>query len=106
VESFSSQAERAVRALEIVHSDVCGPFRTESLGKGRYFVTFIDDFSRYVTMYVLRRKGEVFEKFKQYKALVENKSSGSGYKISVLRTDNGREYLSMSECLLSIWKCN
>jgi len=36
---------RATKPLEIVHSDVCGPMRTTSLGGARYFVTYIDDFS-------------------------------------------------------------
>ena len=33
------------KRLELVHSDVAGPMKTESLGGARYFVTFIDDFS-------------------------------------------------------------
>lgn len=35
---------RASKPLEIVHSDVCGPMRTTSIGGARYFATFIDDF--------------------------------------------------------------
>jgi hypothetical protein len=39
---------RATKPLEIVHLDVCGPMKTTSLGGARYFVTYIDDFSRKV----------------------------------------------------------
>ena len=39
---------RATKPLKIVHLDVCGPMRTTSIGGARYFVTFIDDFSRNV----------------------------------------------------------
>ena len=39
------------KRLELVHSDVARPIKTESLGGGRYFVTFIDHFSRCVTVY-------------------------------------------------------
>jgi len=46
--------------------------KTTSLGGTRYFVTFIDDFSRKTHVYLLKAKGEVFDKFKEYKALVEN----------------------------------
>ncbi len=77
--------------MEIVHTDVCGPMKTTSHGGARYFLTFIDDFSRKTHVYLLKAKGETFEKFKQYKALVENEI---GHKIKVLRSDNGREFVS------------
>jgi len=48
-----------------------GPMRTTSLGGARYFVTYIDDFSRNVWVYLLKSKGECLEKFKGFKALVE-----------------------------------
>ena len=41
-------ATRATKVLGLVHSDVCGPMKTLSLGGARYFLTFIDDFSRKV----------------------------------------------------------
>jgi transposase InsO family protein len=82
---------RATKPLEIVHSDVCGPMRTTSLDVARYFVTYIDDFSRKVCVYLLKSKGECLEKFKEFKALVEKQSE---YKIKVFRSDNGGEYIS------------
>ncbi|KAL7726005.1 hypothetical protein ACLKA6_005753 [Drosophila palustris] len=46
--SYKSAIEkRTSDLLEIVHSDVCGPMRTNSISGRKYFVTFIDDFSRY-----------------------------------------------------------
>ncbi len=77
--------------MEIVHSDVCGPMMTTSHGGAQYFLTFIDNFSRKTHVYLLKAKGEAFEKFKQYKALVENKI---GHKIKVLRSNNGGEFVS------------
>lgn len=79
------------RPLELIHSDVCGPMQTESLGKKRYFLTFIDDFSRFTYVYLIRRKSEVIEKFQEYKKLVENQTN---YKISAIRFDGGGEYSS------------
>ena len=58
--------------LDIVHSDVCGPMSTTSLSKYVYYVSFIDDFSRKTWIYFLKGKNEVFNKFKEFKALVEN----------------------------------
>ena len=58
---------------------------------GLYFLTFIDDATRYVWMYVLKSKDQVFEEFLEWKAQVEN---SSGQKLKTLRTDNGGEYTS------------
>ena len=44
---------------------------TKSLGGGEYFVTFLDDHTRYIWVYILKHKGEVFQKFREWKALVE-----------------------------------
>ena len=62
-----------------------------SLGGSQYFLTFIDDFTRKTWVYFLKNKSEVFEKFQNFKALVENQS---GLHIKVLRTDRGGEYIS------------
>lgn len=91
-ESFlSGKSIRAKAPLEIVHSDVCGPMQTPSLAGSQYFLTFIDDFTRKTWVYFLKNKSEVFEKFCNFKALVENQS---GLHIKVLRTDRGGEYIS------------
>ena len=56
-----------------------------------YCVNFIDDYSRKTWIYFLKAKSEVFERFREFKTLVENQT---GKKIRVLRTDNGGEYTS------------
>src|ERR1044072_4149718 len=63
------------------------------MGGSRYFVKFIDDFSRKVWVYFMVHKSEVFAKFKVWKAEVENQT---GRKIKYLRTDNGTEYTEKS----------
>lgn len=84
---------KAWRAIQkaLVHSDLCGPMQIASLGGAKYFVTFIDDFSRKVWIYLLRDKSKTFEAFKEFKQEVENEC---GLKIKVLRSDNGGEYNS------------
>ena len=62
-----------------------------SVGGVRYYVTFIDDHSRKLWVYFLKQKSEVFQKFKEWKAMVENQK---GRKVKVLRSDNGGEYIS------------
>ena len=84
-----SGGKRAQKILGLVHSDVCGKMSTKSLGGAEYFVTFIDDKSRMVWVYPIKTKDQVFEKFTEWKALVEN---ATGEKLKTLRTDNGGEY--------------
>jgi hypothetical protein len=84
---FPSGATRAEGILQLVHSDVFGPVSVPSLGKSMYYVSFIDEFSRKTWIYFLRKKSEVFDRFKEFKALVENQTEK---QIKVLRTDNGR----------------
>eukprot|EP00253_Pinus_taeda_P026116 PITA_26116 len=86
--NFPSGGKRTKQILELVHSDVFGPVKVPSLGKSVYYVSFIDDFSRNTWIYFLKKKSEVFDRFKEFKALVENQTEK---KIKVLRTDNGGE---------------
>ena len=65
--------------------------RTPSHENNRYFILFIDDFSRMTWVYFLKEKSEVFGVFKKFKALAENQS---GKRIKVLRSDRGKEYTS------------
>ena len=98
---------RSRRKLELVHSDVCGPMQTASIGGAKYFVTFIDDYTRCCSVFFLRHKSEVFDKFKEFEALtsggedekilvLKTGKSFMKYKseerISALRTDNGGKY--------------
>ena len=77
--------------LEIIHTDVCGPMNIEAHGEYRYFLTFTNDLSRYVYIYLMRHKSETFEKFKRFQSEVKNHHNN---KIKFLRSDHGGEYLS------------
>ena len=54
---------KATIVLELVHSDVAGPFLVPSFGKAHYVLTFIDEFSCYNWVFFLAHKSEVFDKF-------------------------------------------
>ncbi|KAG6528166.1 hypothetical protein ZIOFF_010316 [Zingiber officinale] len=89
---FPQQATwRAKRQLELVHSDLCGNMPTESLGGSKFFITFIDDFTRKVWIKFLKEKSQAFQAFKDFKVEVENYT---GLRIKTLRTDCGGEYIS------------
>ena len=64
---------------------------TTSLSGYIYYVSFIDDYSCKTWIYFLKSKYEVFERFKEFKALVENLFEK---KIKTLRSDNGGEFTS------------
>ena len=64
--------ERTSAPLELIQSDVSGPFPHMSMSQAKYALKFIYDFSRYFWVYSLKHKSEVFDLFKVFKALVEN----------------------------------
>lgn len=82
---------RATEILQIVHSDVCGPMEKQSIGGARYFVLFIDDYSRMTFIYFMKAKSEVIHYFKEFKSMAENFKNT---KIKIMRSDNGSEYCS------------
>lgn len=87
--TFLRSDTRSNGVLDLVHSDICGPMSTDSIRGYKYFVSFIDDFSRKTWAYFLKTKDEVSSRFQQFKSLVENVTSR---KVKVLRLDNGSEY--------------
>jgi hypothetical protein len=74
--------------LELVYSDVWGP-ATESVGRKKYYVYFINDFSKFTWIYLIKFKSEVFQKFQDFQTLVEEQFN---HKILVVQTDWGGEY--------------
>ena len=88
---FPSSDRRGKEPLDLVHSDLCGKMNEKSLGGAQYFLSFIDDSTRYVWVYFLKSKDQVFEKFLEWKAMVEK---SVGRKLKIFRTDNGGEYTS------------
>ena len=69
---FIRQMARANDMLEIIHSDECGLFSEMARGGFYYFITFEDDLSRYGQLFLIKNKSKSFEKFKEFKAQVEN----------------------------------
>eukprot|EP00253_Pinus_taeda_P033589 PITA_33589 len=89
--NFPKKEGSASRPLELVHTDVCGPSRKRSPRGEEYFILFIDEFSRMCWIGLMKHKDEAFEKFKSFKALVENESD---HKIKCLKSDRGGEFTS------------
>ena len=88
---FPPSSSRASKPLQLVHSDVHGPVKVSTHQGYRYWVTFIDDFSCFKAVYLLKQKSETFAALKQFKAWAENVT---GAKLGTLRDDKGGEYIS------------
>jgi hypothetical protein len=98
---YERSVKRADELLAVVHTDVCGPISPASVGGNRYFVSFTDDRSRKSDIYFMKRKSEVLDAFKLYRAKNEVET---GKKIKVLRSDNGTEYVNQEmDALLQKW---
>ncbi|KAL1197962.1 Retrovirus-related Pol polyprotein from transposon TNT 1-94 [Cardamine amara subsp. amara] len=89
---FSKDIHITKGTLDYIHFDCWGPARVDSLGGHRYFVSFIDDYSRKTWVIMLKHKSEAFKNFREWKTLVENQT---GKKLKRLRTDNGLEFCSL-----------
>ncbi len=104
---LKKSVKQTTKLLELVDSDVNGPFEVSSLGVSRYFVTFIDDFSRWTSLYTMKAKSETFKCFKRFHVYAEKhtgariesvnvikRTSKTAEELKTLRIDNGGEYIS------------
>jgi hypothetical protein len=91
--SKASQGNRGqtLTPLELIHSDICEMNGVLTEGGQRYFMTMIDDASRYCYVYLLKTKDNVLNCLKTYKAEVENQLEKN---IKCFRFDRGGEYFS------------
>ena len=99
--TFPSSDSKSARALDLIHSNLCGPMSITSLKGNEYYVTFIDDFSKKTRIYFLKSKEskEVLQKFKEFKALVENQQGESKFYDLTMG-----ESITLRSLMLSIFK--
>ena len=86
-----NQALRANAPLEVVHVDLCGPMKVESIAGNKYFMLLKDDCTRMIWVYFLKYKSESFSCFRKFKAMTELQC---GFKVKCLRSDRGGEFMS------------
>lgn len=79
--------------LEIIHTDLSGIIRLHNPEGFRYFVNFQDDFTKFTMTFLLARKFQVLDAFKQFKQFMEKQTN---LEIKALRSDNGGEYSSIA----------
>lgn len=86
-------ATRSTGVLQLIHTNICGPFPITSVDGYDSFITFTDDYSRYGYIFPINDRSEALKKFKIFKAQVENQQN---VKIKVVRSDRGGEYYGKS----------
>ncbi|RDX71087.1 hypothetical protein CR513_49600, partial [Mucuna pruriens] len=80
---------RSNQLLELMHIDICRPFDVPSWGNEKYFITFIDDFSCYYYLYLLREKSYSMDVLKMFINEVERQLDR---KVKVVRSNRGGEF--------------
>jgi hypothetical protein len=83
------EIKRSTGILEIIHIYICGPFPVKYVDGFDLFIIFTDDFLRYGYIYPIKEQSEALNKFKIFKAEVENQHN---IKIKLVRSDRGGEY--------------
>lgn len=96
--SFFPTSLQSTHPLHILYSDVWGPSPILSLDKNRYYVVFVDHYTKYSWLYTLKNKSDVKSIFPQFQALVERYFN---HKIKSLYTDGGGEFNSLKSYLAS-----
>ena len=81
----NSKVNKCTKLLKVIHTDIYGPFTPLAMGGHKYFIMFIDDYSHYGFVEIIREK---FESLEAFKAKVELQQ---GKKIKVVHSNKGGE---------------
>ena len=87
----SRSGNRATKFGELVYSDVWGPATTRTIGHAEYYVIFVDDAKRWITVDLMRKKSEVFDNYKAYEAWLKTQFDAD---LRTFQSDKGGEYTS------------
>jgi len=82
---FQDAEHKSTSPLQLIHSDLCGPFPV-SLGGNKYFGTVLDDFTGYSCVFPLKSKSDMASNLQKIIPFLEKQS---GMKVRAIRTDNG-----------------
>ncbi|GJW25552.1 retrovirus-related pol polyprotein from transposon TNT 1-94 [Tanacetum coccineum] len=79
------------RRLQLLHMDLCGPMRVESINGKKYVLVIVDDYSRYTWTHFLRSKDETPKVLIDFLKLVQR---GLCVQVRTVRTDKGTKFLN------------
>ena len=87
--SFNNSVSHALSHFDPIYSDVWGPSTITTPGGSRYFVIFVDDFSRYTWIYLFKNRSELYQIYRDFTKMIETQFSKP---IKVFRSNNAQEY--------------
>ena len=91
---FASRRESRVNSpFHLVHSDIWGPINTPSLLGFRYFIIFVDDYSRVTYLYLIKERSELYSIFKSFYMEIKTQFNDS---LCIFRSNNAHEYFHTS----------
>ena len=68
---FNTSVSHALSSFDLIHSDVWGPSPISTIGGSRYFVIFVDDFSRYTWIYLFKNRSELYQIYRDFTKMIE-----------------------------------
>ncbi|KAM7485260.1 hypothetical protein LguiA_001269 [Lonicera macranthoides] len=90
--SFPSSTISTFKSFEIIHCDIWGPYRHSSLTGSHYFLTIVDDYTRFTWIFLMRHKSEAQPLLKHFFSYALTQFNS---RIKTFRSDNGSEFLSL-----------
>ena len=92
--AFPISATRASMMFDVVHMDLWGPYKTPTLDRKHYFLTIVDDYSRFLWVHLLQLKSKTIVAIKIFLSMIKTQFNSH---VKVVRSDNGTEFLN-SQC--------
>ena len=92
---FNRSTSYSIAPFDLVHSDVWEPSPIATKGGSRYYVSFIDDHTRFCWVYLMKHRSNFFDIYTNFRALVKTQHSAV---IKCFRCDLGGEYISNKFC--------
>ena len=86
---FHNRVSHALSSFDLIHFDVWGPSPISTPSGSRYFVIFVDDFSRYTWIYLFKNRSKLYQIYRDFTKMIETRFSKP---IKVFRFDNAQEY--------------
>lgn len=88
---FPISSSKSIKAFQLLHLDVWGPYSTPTFDENKYFLTIVDDFSRVTWIFHLKLKGDVINVLKYFLKQIQTQFIGL---VQTVRSDNGGEFVS------------